>query len=369
MERLTKRDFLKVSAATILLTCTGEFTSKDQKNPEKNNGRPQMGDVIVSGENSYLLRDSRFYPIPDLERYKTNTKFGKYGRKSWSLDTGSFPQLPVRELQATSNVFDSFSGQFKRGRPLGGEINVYFPGFMTDKGIPYDIIRPEEDTFVDIREKLKERNWQLFDSIFFTYGKRAINKFSEYQASDTSKSVGANIEHALEFMRYLKEIFPLAQFNLIAHSLGGIFALEVARKHGDAINNLILINSPVRGIDGNPVRRVQAQAAKLALKAYLGDEEVSDYLFDIWGKEGYQKDLVEFGESFTQTGRGLTIVTAEDDPFVPTESTVIKGADIVSIKVGSVPIINSLVAHGRPLKDEHVVKAIAEKIGENLSAT
>lgn len=365
--KFSRRDFLiRASATTILAACDGEFIFQREQDRQSESlpNIPRMGDVVIVGNQAFLLRDNKAYPIPDLERYKKLTKFDKYGRGSFSLERDIFAQYPPAQLPTVPEVIDPFSGQFKKGKPFGGEINVYFPGFITDNGVPFDVIKPAEDTFVEIRKKLMTQKWELFDSIFFTYGERGLG---QYHAKETGRSPQENIREALAFFEQLKKDYPLAQFNFIAHSLGGIFALEAARKNPDAINNFILISSPVRGIDGNPVRRVQTQVAKQVLKPYVGDEKASDYLFDLWGNKKYQKELEQFGESFTKMGRGLTTVASEDDPIVPKESQIIKGAGLITLRVGDVPFSEYLVAHGRPLKSGLVVNAIAERIGENLA--
>lgn len=367
--KISRRDLLAKSSALFLLaSCNSSVLFEENQDGAKEiPTKPRLGDVITIGNNSYLLRDNKALPILNFEKYRRLSKMDEYGRRVWTL-TGSVPSnYALGEVDSAPGVIDIYSGQFKRGKKEGGEINVYFPGFMTDKGVPYDIIEPEQDTFVDIRTSLKENRWEPHDSLFFTYGAKAIKNFAQYESRDTANSPVENIEHALGFMEYLKESFPLAQFNLIAHSLRGIFALEATRKYEDAINNLILINSPVKGIDGNIARRAQVTVLKQALKPLLGDEKVTDYLFSLW-RDSHHRELEKFVQSFIKKGRKLSIVVAEDDPIVPKESSVIEGADIITLKVGNVSILRSLEAHGKPLRDDKVIKVILQKIGPNLAA-
>lgn len=371
LEGISRRECLeylvKGGGAALLLSACKEGLALEQLLSPPNSTEPsfRMGDVVTFKDRAYLLRESHAYLIPDLERYKRLTKLAEYGRKVMVADNSILTQYPVEELPVSPTqlgVINPFSGELEDPKIFGGEINAFFPGFLTDEGMPFESIYPGKETFVDIRAALKLKNWQATDNLFFTYGKQGQD---HYKAVDTAKSPAENINHTREFLLKLKQQFPLAQFNLIGHSLGGIFALEAARSHLDAINNLILINFPIRGIERTPGRVLQT----LLVKPVIGkDEQVTAYLFDLWTDKEYQKSLTTFVKYLASVGRKLTIIVSENDPIVPKDSAVVEGAKVIlAPKVDSGGLLVDLKAHGSPLKNDQIIDRVAQIIGEKLS--
>ena len=284
------------------------------------------------------------------------------------LPRDGFQDYPVDEVPRERRIYDKTTRTEKINNPLGQEILVFFPGLTTDGGMPYETIKPVSDTFVSLLVGLKTKKWGLENSFFFTYGKERL---IEYEAKHTARSPEENMRYAIDFISVLKEEFPLAQFNIICHSLGGLFGLAAAQKHPDAINNLILINSPIRGIEGNLFRKGLVGAGRKLLEPYIGDEKVSDYLFNLWGNKKYQRELGEFVLFFTSIGRKIIVVTDENDPIVPVESASVKGAKEIRLAKTTnapIPINEWLVAHGRPLRDKEAIGQIGGELGENLAA-
>lgn len=355
--------------APFLSAC--EAPKKEQREPQRPReieDVPRDGDVVVVGGEPFLLRNNTRRLIPDLRIYDRNTKPAQYGRKTLYLPQGSPQDRPIDDIPRARRLFDKTTNTEKIINPFGQEILVFFPGFMTDGGMPWETIRPASDTFVSLLIGLKPKKWGLADSFFFTYGKERL---IEYEARHTARSPEENMQYAVDFLAALKEEFPLAQFNIICHSLGGLFGLAAAKKHFDAINNLILINSPIKGIEGNLFRRGLVGTGRKLFEPYIGDEKISDYLFDAWDNKKYQKELEEFVLFFTSIGRQIIIVVDENDQFVPAESASVKGAKEIRFPKTTnapIPINEWLVAHGRQLRDKGIVGKIGDELGENLAA-
>ncbi len=362
------RDLFIVIAALALPGCEASATTTPATvlGAKTSIGGLQMGDVITVDNETFLLRLDKAYPILDLEEYKKSSKLAEYGRRIVPTGREILSQYPLGRTLPLSylGIIDEFTGGLKNPKQFGGEMNVYFAGFMTDGGFVSEIVEPGKTTFVQIRQALQSQNWKLLDSLFFTYGEKG---FDQYNAKDTAKNPAENITFAQEYLKTLKATYPLVQFNLFGHSLGGIFALEAARENPDAVNNLILINSPIRGIEGTWDRRAKTKILTRFLKPYVGDEQVSDYLFNLWEDKTYQADLEKFVESFTKMGRNFITISADDDPIVPKESSTVKGAKHRSLTVGSVELGNSLEAHGRPLKDKTTKEFLVQTVGENIT--
>lgn len=374
---ITRREFLRGAAlfgGAVLLSqvvpgCeTPEEPSTSLRKAKEIEGIPQDGDVVVVGREPFLLKNNKRYPIPDLRIYTRNTKLERYGRKTLYLPQGSLQDRPTSDVPRARRLFDKTTNTEKIINPFGQEILVFFPGFITDGGMPWETIRPLSDTFVSLLVGLKSKKWGLVDSFFFTYGKERL---IEYEARHTARAPEENMEYAIDFLGILKEEFPLAQFNIICHSLGGLFGLAAAKKHFDAINNIILINSPIRGIEGNLFRRGLVGSGRKLLEPYVGEEKVSDYLFNAWDSKKYQKELADFVLFFTSIGRQIIVVIDESDPVVPAESSLVKGAKEIRLAKTTnrpIPINEWLVAHGRPLKDKGIIGQIGDELGENLAA-
>lgn len=375
---MNRREFLRdgaiflagVGALPLLSACQPQPEEKkvEPQKPKEQQDLPKEGDVVVVGEDPFLLRNKKRYPIPDLKTYAYNTKLEKYGRKIFYLPQSGLADYPVGKISAERKIWDKTTRTQKTNNPFGQEILVFFPGFTTDGGMPWETIKPASETFVSLLAGLKPKKWGLSDSFFFTYGKERL---VEYEAKHTARSPEENMGHAIDVVNTLKEEFPLAQFNLICHSLGGLFGFAAAKKHFDAVNNLILINVPIRGIEGTLFRKGSVWSGQRLLGSYLGDEKVTSYLFDAWGNRNYQRELEEFISFFTAIGRQAIIVVDENDPIVPTESALVRGVKEIRLAKTTnapIPIGEWLVAHGRPLRDRGIVGQIGEELGENLAA-
>lgn len=202
----------------------------------------------------------------------------------------------------------------------------------------------------------------------------SVKKFDagQYRVEDTTKSLEETFRQAEEWVEYVLKKNPLVRLNLIGHSLGGLIMLHIARKYPGIVNNLILIASPVLGINGNgPINFAKIQAAKLEAARRLagGKEEVVDYLTTLWNDEKRKEELHEFSEAFTKKGGQIHIIGSSDDGVVPEESIRLRGAKIHIFSMGKDPgDIFGISGHGRPLTDARSVKVASDAIGLSLAA-
>ena len=377
LERYVSRRRLLQAAAIpfitpLLLACQVPSTPIEKIIPsptkEKEN-IPREGDIAAMNNAYYLIRNGMKYLLSNPQEYKRLTKFDKYSRRILPFSPGDFDKYQSGKVSEEKYIIDLFTGQLKENRPLGGEINIYFPGFLTDGAMPYDLLIPRKDTFIAIRKNLEKNKWGEVESLFFTYGK---SKFEEYGPKDTAIDPRENIKYALEFFKSLKESFPLVQFNLIGHSLGALFALEVARKYPDAVNNLILLSGPVRGFKYDFVRAQEIEFVRQALMKLGIIEEVIDYLVALWKDKNYQKGLDDFVKSFTASGKKIQVYTSNADSIVFEEEAYLPGVttiiDAGGRKGGLAAIPRIFEEHSRTHHDPVVQEKINNMIGENLAA-
>lgn len=395
---MNRREFLRdgaivlagIGALPLLSAC--EEPKEEQHEPQKpkeQEGFPRAGDVVVIDNKYYLLRENNLRLLtPELfEEHKRATKFESYGRKLFLATPRTIGSLPVAQPKSLlPRLIEPYTGDLKWNRRAGAEMPLFVSGFIDDKGVPYGEIRPTKETFINLRAELGRRGWDFFYSLFFTYGKKKMEEVEvEYKARDTAINPEINKKHMRDYGSDLEEELPFVQINPIGFSFGGLLALEFARARPDKVNMLTLINSPIRGIR----KTVDRQALTLALRALLKfgygvDEEVTEYLFNLWENRKYQRELDEFVEWFTASGKKLIVYISDNDPIVPVESAYLKGATKIIKGRRPPPILllsriwelNYLVGyfkellsiHGEPLGHPEVVRGIGEDFGENLAA-
>jgi len=363
MEKISRREFLQSTSALGLVTLFSHLKIPSTLASES----PQMGDVLQVGREAYLLRNNKAYLIPDLEKYIKNTKLNRYGRKIYPVSRGFLNQYEVvSDFDSRPFIQDPVTGELKNSKPYGGEMIDFYSGIFTSEGLPHDEVIPELDTFKYIIDDLEERkNFKIGDYLFYNHG---AGKFDKFRAEDTLRPPEENIKFALARAEKIKKDFPLVQLNIEGHSLGCNIALAVARQHPDLVNNLILINGPVRGIKWNFLREGLRKVVRPLIWPFVGEEYVTDYLVQKWEDKVYQRELDEFVRDFLRMGRSITVVIAENDPIVPKESALLPGALTVTLMVGD-PRLNFMEypkEHGLPLKHSKVVPLIGDIVGDNL---
>lgn len=381
---LGRKALMRVLAGTILSSSTAcsqpifipksQLSSENTTSTTKERETPSEGDVVFVDGNFNLLRNGLRYVIPDIELYKKYTKFEKYKRRIFFSSNSSIVNLPVGESKSTTTIFDDFTGYQKDTKRFGGEITVFWSGFMDDESVPYATLIPSS-TFEKIRSKecLGAKGWGDKDSLFFTWGTRGLNT---YKGKDTAKDPRLSIQQALEFFEQLKKDYPLAQFNFICHSLGGNIAMEVAKKHADAINNIILLDSPIRGLRRTPGKMAEVVLFRADLLRRGIHEDVTEYLFGLWNNK-HHAELNEFFYSFTRSGKKIISYYMDGDLAIPKESVEIPGGvreierDITPEEEKKTGLLTNIVLyakrHGRSLTHPRVLKEIPEEIGENLA--
>lgn len=356
---------LRILIGPLLAACQKpqEETRERVKTKELEN-IPRDGDVIIVDGMFNLLRDNRRYLLSReaFEQYRRLTKFDQYGRRVFPSATIDLRRYAIGEIPRLPTIIDPFTGDLKRNKPAGGEILMFFSGFLDDSGVPYATIRPSKDTFVAKRRELEKDDWSFFDSFFFTHGIRGIDEYKTADTVDPNK----DIRYGLEFGETIIEQFPLVQVNIIAYSAGGLPAIEFAKRHPGVVNNLFLISVPARGLRPTIERQFKARAVHELLQRIGTEEGLTEYLFTIWKDKKYQQELDEFSLSFTAQGKGLYTASSANDEIVPPESSHLEGAvNIVEAMGGSA---NPIDGHGRPLSNSKVIETGRRAIGKNLAA-
>lgn len=370
---ITRRDFLRQAAiftgglalSQLIPGCETpeeEFSPKPKTKELEN--IPRDGDIVVVDGTFSLLRKNKRYLLfrEAFEQYRRLTKFDQYRRRIFLSTAIDLRRYPIGEISRLPTIIDPFTGGLKRNKPAGGEILMFFSGFLDDSGVPYTTIRPSKDTFVVKRKELEKDDWSFFDSFFFTHGVRGID---EYKTADTTNPEG-DIRHGLEFGETIIEQLPLAQVNIIAYSAGGPPAIEFAKRHPGVVNNLFLISVPARGLRPTIERQFKARAVHELLQRIGIEEGLTEYLFAIWKDKKYQQELDEFSRSFTAQGRGLYTASSINDEVVPPESSRLEGAVNIAEAMGG--SANPIDGHGRPLSNGRVIEMVRKAIGKNLAA-
>lgn len=376
----TRRQFLVASFLPLLRSLKSPNhqwrSDQDRFLTKERSHTPIEGDVVVFGRNHYLLRNGERYLIPDFERYRYLSKLDEYGRRAFVNPGREYADLPRGEVPGGWLTLDPFTSQPKANKPFGGEINIFFPGFLTDGGVLFESLEPTKKLFRTLRGEggLGSLGWKEGDEFFFTYGVGGVEVFN---ARDTAQHPLKTIQDALDFIQVIKEHFPLVQVNIFAHSLGTVPAIEIAKRHQDVINNLVLISGPVRGLRRSFLdwRMTVWEATRQGLKTLGIDEKVSKYLFDLWSDKDHQRELDEFVGWFTSLGKRILEFGSEGDLIVPKESMLLRGKNN-SLNGKEVPSVWRMGPFNEPFLHPHWIAAekpeaivsIMEAFGQNRAA-
>lgn len=310
------------------------------------------------------------YKIPDLPKYLEYIKASEYGVRQIDIQSATaLGEFPLKQAPTEPIILDEYTGDQKDSKKEGGEFIFLSGGLYTNDQLPTSSnsnMRPD-NMYVALRKALREKgDFGPRDILFNTFGKEYLEM---YTLQDTLRDPAENIRLAIEQFEQLMLDFPLAQFNLIGHSLGGRIMFEVARKYPWAVNNLILLSCPVKGIDpflGRPALQYIKQQYPV-IASFFGDEKVSKYFFDLWDK---RQEIDDFGESFTKSGKKIMVIYAPGDPIAGKGNAEIKGAENIMLPSKGPSFLGlsfDLNAHGRPLTDPIAINAVERKLGKNLA--
>lgn len=198
----------------------------------------------------WYLRNKSRYTINDVRKFRKNILSTPKQSKipSWMLE-----QIPVgQEKHKGQEFFTDWNGKPIETQPDGGRIVIFIPGWGSEQNTA-------EAAFFKIREKLLEKGWrepQLPHTTYntgFDFRKREINP-QPYTQDDTKRHPPQNISSLNLLIKYYKENLPRTKIILVGHSLGGFLALNAAFNHPDAIETVITISSPLKGIDDTIVQ-------------------------------------------------------------------------------------------------------------------
>lgn len=318
----TRREFLndgaRFSASLfLLLACTPTVKIKTPEVKEKEM-IPQDGDIVIESNSPYLLRSSKKYPLPKgVAVFNRNTRASEFGARTFTISKGSIDRIAEGVVKPNPSL-DQI-GDLKSNRSIegGGQKIIYFSGFMQDYGDLYqDVLF--NDVFTDTQNSLKELLWGEDDRLFFTYGAEGLKG---YDVTATMRDVWENVRLASLLIARFKEQFPLERFNLIAHSLGGFIAFFAAEDHLDAINNVVLLNSPVLGLRPDLIRIIAAEGLSRA----FGDKVVKQ-LLSFWDDENHRRHVYELVSKMRKYGNRLYTFGTEGDSIVPPESSILEGS-------------------------------------------
>lgn len=375
----SKRDFLLAGAAVLslpLFSACDIYTPKTKEIAREKEAEivSERGDIFFFDNSYHLVRNGKIYTRSPSEfaEYRMLTKFDQRGRKIIPSSKELFRNYPHGTISQLPLLIDPFTGEPKNNKSHGGEVIILFSGFLSDSGFPYDPIRPNKDTFVRLRDELKLGKWERQDTFFFTYGRKG---FEEYSPKDTIRDPRENIEYAVELVGVIKELLPLAQLTLGGNSFGGLLAFEAARRHMDAVNNLFLFSSPIRGLEENICQSIASGILRKELQVRFGiEEKVTEYLFNLWKNKKYQQEVDEFVKEFTSLGRTLRSYTSNGDIIVPKESAYLPGVtSVINDRQLScfspADLAQALEQHGKAhQKDDKTIREVVYLIGGNLAA-
>lgn len=363
-------DFIGVATLTA---CNG-LSVLQKENKGKLPSTPKPGDLLMDGRSQiYLLGpNGRKYLVPDRDQYLFYTKQeGKIVLSETAEVRDALTKYPTAAVPQEEAII--VLGDIKKNKPKGGELIGYGTGFMTEDGIPKDGLMRPKGAFVRFKSRMQSLDFTEKDNLLDPWGKeREI--FNTYSAVDTGQRLETSVDNLIDLLLWLYGKFPLCKQNWIVHSLDGVvFVLALMKKPEllSIINNLVLLSSPVRGLD--PFHKALLDLVKgqyPILNDYLNNEKVSADLAKLWDSPSHKKDVDELGKTMIALGIGLISAGARDDPIVSNEARKIEGAEDITIE-GGFNIGNPLTylpAHGATIGSDLVIERAMKKIGKNRAA-
>lgn len=375
-DRRNRRDlftrFSKAGLALSLAAC--DKGSSQEKNPLQLT--PEVGvkprvfrDVFYGEGKYYIVRNEKVYELTpaQFETYKSLTRFDAYKRSVvYTGKPSDVIEAPVPQKDA---LVDEFTGWIKHNKEKGGEVLDFWGGFLSDDRNTYDPMSVNKRLYVGMRREIEKSGWTDRDYFFFTYGGKG---FEVYSPKETARDPEENITKGIEFIEKQIDEQPLVQRTGVYHSLGGVIGIRAVMKHPEAFNNIVLLSSPVYGIEETWDRSIIAGIVHQGLRPILGEEEkITRYLFDLWKNKKWREEIDDFIEWFTAQGKGVYCYVVENDRITPKESAILKGAlkqlhgRELSQILPKVNSLNPLDPHGVPLSDAEVIRDVKEIMAEN----
>lgn len=363
-------------AGFALSSCNGLLVPQ-REGLEKLVQTPKAGDLLMDKKSQiYLLGpNGRKYLVPDRDQYlfyiKQEGKIVLSGTREVEDALDRYPTAAVPQEKLIVVL-----GDIKTNKPKGGELIGYGTGFMTEDGIPNDgLVRPK-GAFLRFKSRMQSLDFTERDNVLDPWGREREYReyFNTYSAADTGQGLETSVDNLIDYLLWLYGEFPLCKQNWIVHSLDGVVFVRALIKKPELlsiINNLILLSSPVRGLD--PFHKALFDLARSQypiLDVYLNNEKVSTDLANLWNSAAHQKAVDELGKTMVALHIGLISAGARDDLIVSNEARKIEGAEDITIE-GGFNIRNLLTyipAHGVTIKSDLVIERTMKKIGQNRAA-
>ncbi len=319
---ISRRQFLKVAAGAALAPV--ELFAQEEKA-----GQSMESVVFQTPEGYFIVREGEKYKLPDgFEKYSRGTKLSEHGRQVQSV--GSL-DLPEAKVELLDQVIDSISGNLKNHN-RNASMPLVVPGFI-DKGNnglnPVLTIDPG-GTFEDLLGRFQKNGWSYkFDTLALKRRKAGEGLDT---VGDTLSNPKDHIKNMGEQIKLFKKDFPFTQLVAFGFSLGGVELISAAMEHPDVFNDIVLIESPIRGVPRSWETTTQQIAIKTGVAiAFQAYEHVTDYLMGLWDDKDYQKKLVNFVKDFTSSGKRIVSVTLDTDGIAKRDWCVCSGIEELAI--------------------------------------
>ncbi len=358
-----------------LLSCTQPIRTPVDREQEPNKEQHpfRLRDALFDGNMYYLLSGESLFPHSpaSFDRYKYLSKFDEYGRRVVRIPRDKIQRFPQKQIDQRPLIFDRSTGDPKTNNRQGGEKIFLSSGILDEYGIVRTFFDHDKDTFVPMRQALGKNGWDYNDILFNTWGGSGIKG---YDVRDTLVHPTVNIKHMEDLLKAHQEQFPLDQINIVLYSLSGVTGLPALMQNWEVFNNIYFIGCPIWGLNPTLEKKIKVQLIKAeALRRYQVREEVTDYLFELWGNKDYQKQVTDFVTTAIKSGRRIRSFNALEDNEIVTDESANIIKFVPDLKVDGTPVHqavqtgekNPLKAHGAPLRHSGVLQQMLTDFGQN----
>lgn len=283
------------------------------------------GDVVGHEEiGIWYLRNGKRYRVQNWDWFKSRQKFD---RGEWPVARELIERIPVGEVPRPApgeTGIRNWDGTMKEFQPFGGRMIIYMGGHGSNSS-------SQTVSFEVIKEFLRQDGWNDNVSLEGTYSLIESNEGFfpvGYSEIHTYRNPQESIKKVELLIQWYKERFPLTKFILVGHSLGGFILFNSARAHVDAVETVVTLDSPLKGIDRVLLTRLTEAGDELIARGarLFSNSEVGRYLADKGDDEKFGQEAEVNGWYLVSHGVRLITATNKDDIFIPEHVAVLENS-------------------------------------------
>jgi len=313
-----------------------------------------LGDMVTAdGKTWWYLRNNKRYLISNPDKFIANLRFDRRKRvvSEWALQSVEVGD----ESHEGKEFFQDYDGMYKTAQQDGGRMILFISGYDTNS-------EKHAGTWDKLMSYLVVKGWKYTQYLNGTYNVE-VDPYThqivprKYDEEHTKRYPPENSPRFDWLLTRYKMLFPRTKFILVGHSLGGYMAFHLAQQHMDAVETVITLDSPLKGLD----RTLWNEYADV-IAGSLG-KDCGEYLVALGDNPNTVREVEMQAIRLTENGVRLFTFANEDDWFVRKGVALLDGSVQSLWQLGHFPFGNSVTeiftGHGQILRDRGVMQTLA----------